>query len=47
MEFEDTYEPVGSYYVMTRQVVRTHEQGETSLTDIQFSNVKLLQPAAV
>lgn len=47
MEFEDTYEPVGSYYVMTRQVVRTHEQGETILTDIQFSNVKLLQPAAV
>lgn len=47
MEFEDTYEPVGNYYVMTRQVVRTHEQGETTLTDIQFSNVKLLQPATV
>lgn len=47
MEFEDTYEPVGNYYVMTRQVIRTHEQGETMLTDIQFSNVKLLQPAAV
>ncbi|WP_299404681.1 DUF3386 domain-containing protein [Acaryochloris sp. IP29b_bin.148] len=47
MEFEDTYEPVGNYFIMTRQVVRTHEQGETTLTDIQFSNVKLLQPAAV
>lgn len=47
MEFEDTYEPVGSYYVMTRQLVRTHEQGQTTLTDIQFSNVKLLQPAPV
>lgn len=47
MEFEDTYEPVGSYYVMTRQIVRTREQGQTTLTDIQFSNVKLLQPATV
>lgn len=47
MEFEDIYEPVGSYFVMTRQLVRTHEQGQTNLTDIQFSNVKLLQPAAV
>ena len=47
MEFEDTYDPVGSYYVMTRQLVRTREQGQTTLTDIQFSNVKLLQPATV
>jgi len=47
MEFEDTYEPVGNYYLMTRQVIRTHEQGETTLMDIQFSNVKLLQPATV
>jgi len=47
MEFEDTYEPIGNYYVMTRQLVRTHEQGQTTLIDIQFSNVKLLQPATV
>lgn len=47
MDFEDTYEQMGHYYLMTRQIVRTHEQGKTSLTDIQFSNIKLLQPAAV
>jgi len=47
MEFEDTYERVGDYYVMTRQVIHSHEQGQTTTTEITFSNVKLLQPAAV
>jgi len=47
MEFEDTYEKVGDYYVMTRQVVHTNEQGQKSTTEINFSNIKLLQPATV
>lgn len=47
MEFEDTYEQVGDYYVMTHQVVRSNEQGQTTTTEIKFSNVTLLQPAAV
>ncbi|NJK41933.1 MAG: DUF3386 domain-containing protein [Acaryochloridaceae cyanobacterium SU_2_1] len=47
IDFEDTYEQVGQYYLMTRQVMRTHEQGQTHVTEIQFSNIKLLQPAAV
>ncbi len=46
MEFEDTYEKIGSYYVMTRQVVHTHAEGQTTTTEINFSNVKLLQPVA-
>ncbi len=46
MEFEDTYEQVGDYYVMTDQVVHSREQGQTSTTEIKFSNVKLLQPVA-
>lgn len=47
MEFEDTYEQFGDYYVMTHQVIHSHEQGQSSTTEIKFSNVKLLQPAAV
>lgn len=46
MEFEDTYEPVGDHYVMTRQVVHTHAQGQTTTTEITFSNIALLQPVA-
>ncbi|HEY9846251.1 MAG TPA: DUF3386 domain-containing protein [Candidatus Caenarcaniphilales bacterium] len=47
MEFQDTYEPIGDYYVLTRQVVHSQEQGQKTTTQIKFSNVKLLQPAAV
>lgn len=47
LEFEDTYEQVGDYYVMTRQVVHSNEQGQKTTTEIKFSNVRLLQPAAV
>lgn len=47
LEFEDTYGKVGSYYVMTHQVVRSNEQGQPSTTEFNFSNVKLLQPAVV
>lgn len=47
MEFEDTYEKVGDYYVMAQQVVHTNEQGQKSTTEINFSNIKLLQPATV
>lgn len=47
MEFEDTYEKVVDYYVMTHQVVHVNEQGKKSTTEINFSNIKLLQPATV
>lgn len=46
-EFEDIYEKVGDYYVMTRQVVHAIEgEGRTS-TEFNFSNIKLLEPAVV
>ncbi|WP_448570306.1 DUF3386 domain-containing protein [Trichothermofontia sp.] len=46
--FEDTYEPVDGYYLMTRQVVHTQEPGQdpTSIT-FAFSNIQLLSPIAV
>lgn len=42
MEFEDTYVPVGNYYLMSRQVVRTHENGQTSTFEIRFDDLQLL-----
>ncbi|WP_448525799.1 DUF3386 domain-containing protein [Parathermosynechococcus lividus] len=45
MEFEDTYVPVGNYYLMRQQVVTTHEGGTTSTVKICFDDLQLL-PAA-
>jgi hypothetical protein len=42
MEFEDTYEPVGDYYLMTHQVIHVNEQGNTTTTEFKFSNIHLL-----
>lgn len=47
LKFEDTYDRVGNYYVMTKQVVHAYDRGERTTTEFNFSNVKLLAPAAV
>ncbi|HIK27673.1 MAG: DUF3386 domain-containing protein [Oscillatoriaceae bacterium SKW80] len=47
LQFEDTYEKVGDYYVLTRQVVYAKENGQVITTEFNFSNVKLLEPVAV
>lgn len=47
LNFEDTYEPVGDYYVMTHQQVQSYEQGQRTTTEFSFSNVKLLEAAVV
>jgi hypothetical protein len=46
-EFEDTFEKVGDYYVMTRQVVHAIEGEGQTTTEFKFSNIKLLEPAVV
>jgi hypothetical protein len=46
-DFEDTFEKVGDYYVMTRQVVHAIEGEGRTTTEFNFSNIKLLEPAAV
>ena len=46
-EFEDTFEKVGDYYVMTRQVVHALEGEGRTTTQFNFSNIKLLEPAVV
>ncbi|MFB2936040.1 DUF3386 domain-containing protein [Aerosakkonemataceae cyanobacterium BLCC-F154] len=47
LQFEDDYEKIGNYYIMTHQVVRSHEQGKQTTTEFKYSNVKLLEPAVV
>lgn len=47
LQFEDTFEKVGDYYVMTNQVVRANKQGEETTTEFKYANVKLLEPATV
>jgi hypothetical protein len=46
-EFEDSYEKVGDYYVMTRQVVHAIDTQERITTEFNFSQIRLLEPAAV
>jgi len=47
LNFKDTFEKVGEYYVMTKQVVQSYQNGERTTTEFNFSNVKLLEPVAV
>jgi Protein of unknown function (DUF3386) len=46
-QFEDNYEKVGNYYVLTQRIIETSENGQTTRTEFNFSNVKLLEPAVV
>ncbi|MBE9042054.1 DUF3386 domain-containing protein [Oscillatoriales cyanobacterium LEGE 11467] len=45
--FEDNYEKVGDYYILTSRTIETEVDGETVKTEYGFSNVKLLEPALV
>lgn len=45
--FEDNYEKVGDYYILTSRVIQTEVNGQTHIEDYSFSNVKLLEPALV
>ena len=47
MNFNDTFQQIGDYYVMVNQVIRAYENGERTTTEFNFSNVKLLEPVAV
>ncbi|NEO50434.1 MAG: DUF3386 family protein, partial [Moorea sp. SIO4A3] len=46
-EFEDSFDKVGDYYIMTRQVVYAIEEKGRTATEFNFSNIKLLEPAMV
>lgn len=46
-DFEDNYEKVGDYYVLTSRVIRTEQDGKVSTETFGFSNIALLEPAKV
>jgi hypothetical protein len=46
-QFEDSYEKVGNYYIMTRRALHSEQDGKPMTTEFSFSNVKLLQPVGV
>lgn len=47
-KFEDTYEKVGDYYVLIKQIVYAAPQNSNfTKTEFNFSNVQLLEPAVV
>lgn len=41
-EFEDEYEKVGDYYILSRRLIRTETEGQPSTQEFIFSNIKLL-----
>ena len=47
LKFEDSYEKIAEYYVMTKQVVQEYKDGTRTTTEFSYLNLKLLEPAAV
>jgi len=41
-KFDETYEKIGNYYFMTKQVVHSNEQSEQKTYEIEFSHIRLL-----
>lgn len=46
-DFEDNYEKVGNYFILTQRIIASAEDEDAPTTEFSFSNVKLLQPAVV
>jgi hypothetical protein len=40
--FEDNYEKVGDYVILTQRIIRTETDGKKSVQEFNFSNIKLL-----
>jgi hypothetical protein len=45
--FEDSYQKIGNYYVLTSRIIETEENGDKVVRNFGFSNIKLLEPALV
>lgn len=41
-EFEDNYEKIGNYFILTRRMISTETEGQPTVQEFIFSNVKLL-----
>lgn len=46
-DFEDEYEKIDGYYILSRRVIRSVEDGQPTTSEFAFTNVKLLAPVAV
>lgn len=46
-DYEDIYEQVGGYQILSSRVIKSIENGEPVVSEFSFSNIKLLQPALV
>jgi hypothetical protein len=46
-EFEDNYEKIGDYFILTSRIIKTEEDGQIVTREYGFSNIKLLEPAVV
>jgi Protein of unknown function (DUF3386) len=42
-EFEDDYEKVGNFFVLSRRAIQTEINGKPSMQEFVFSNIKLLE----
>jgi hypothetical protein len=42
--FEDSYEKVGSYFILSRRLISTEVNGKPTTQEFLFSNIKLLTP---
>ena len=47
LKFEDTYQKVGKYYLMTKQVVQEDLDGQNTNTEFSYSNIRLLESVIV
>ncbi|WNZ24695.1 DUF3386 domain-containing protein [Leptolyngbya sp. NK1-12] len=46
-DYEDNYEKVGDYQILSSRTIRSIEDGQPVVSEFSFSNIKLLQPALV
>lgn len=46
-DYEDTYEKVGDYQILSSRIIKSVEAGQVVTSEFSFSNIKLLQPALV
>jgi hypothetical protein len=46
-DFEDSYEKIGGYYILTNRLICSTQDGEEVNQEFSFSNVRLLQAAIV
>ncbi len=45
LKFEDSYEKIGNYYIITKQIIQDDKDGESTSTEFSYSNIKLMEPA--